>query len=723
MSLSYKNQHPIAIVEVLILQRFPYHKDSAFFYFASKDLLGVEEGDIVTVPWRKGEKNGVVIKTKKIITEQDPLKEWQINLNNLTKNIGYFHSPVPNKIIKLKPIKEILEKKYFSPALLENLRIASQKYFVSWNHFVQSAVELPKTQKRKINLKTNLLFSLSKWALKFKKSYHPLKLIKKSQIQKTNNFIFAAYDQEAQLQKILEETLLQKKQILILVPEKSHVIPVASKYSALTNSFASSSPILLGKFLPKTIFKNAWQATRVPGPFVFIGTRSAIFAPYSNLGLIILEDGHDTNHKQWDLSPLYDLRKILPLLYPDTPKIYLSSTPRMQDIFNSPYVLSGNKTISVKKIDFDLIGKNSIKETENELKENSPSLVTQKIQYENRKKKITLINIITDRKLSDNISSISKHLESKLISALKKGESAMILANHGGVANLVICRDCGLVLKCKHCDKVLSYDKKNSLYCNFCGLEQNSQKSCSRCKGFNFDYKNFGIEKIKEDLEILKKRVNFNLVLPPNSDSPNFKISNFAEELLGSFARPTVLLGYSGFASLGRIINQINPKIALTAIIDFDGILFSPDYNAFEKAAAKFYNALAISSDFYIQTTDPSQPFLKNLLKNPYSAQFYAWAKERKEYFYPPFSKIYLIDVPFDKKNGSQATAENIAHYLNTHTQVIESLVLPITAHSKQKKYRASVLVKFEKGSNPETIINSLFRNYSNLRIDPDPYA
>ena len=722
-----KNHFPIIIVEVLILQRFPYGNDSTFFYFAAGESLGVREGDVIKVPWRKSEKIGVAVKTKRFIIDHLPEKQWKININSIVKNKDYFFADVPNKPINLKPVSLILEKQYFSGGLLLRLRAAAKEYFVSWNHFAKYVTDLlSKKTTRRVSAKKTYLILLSNW---IKTNSEALQVPKKDNyslerfnLSSKNSLVFASYEQTYPLAAIIKKTILAGKQVLILVPEKSQLIPIAAKYTVLTKTFAVATPMLLGKFLPRALFRNAWQMTRQDAPYIFIGTRSSIFAPFLNLGIIVIEEGHDPSHKQWDLSPLYDVRKLVFLLYPEVFKVYLSGTPRLQDFFNSPfYLTAGNNKLKIATLNFDLVSKQKLKKPLIGAENKPPHTLTRSIHFGKEKKKVILVNMRTENELAGKALPVSNYLKRSLITQLRKGKSALLLANHKGIANLIMCQDCGYVSRCPNCGKALSFENSSNLHCNFCGFRQPPLQKCPKCLSHKFIYKNFGIETIKENLADIKKKINFSLIIPPEPNAPSSKWWEFTENLIIKSKKPTIYLGYAGIIPIGKSLHE---KIGLAGYLSFDESLFNPNYCSFEKTASRFYNLMLLSPKVYVQTFDPLQPFLQKIIHNPYSLLFSEWLEERKNFSYPPYSKMYVIDVPNSKFNNANQIAARIIRQLDREKDVIDSVATPIASSSKRNKYGVSILVKIRTGSvNNNLIISNLFKNFGNLRIDPDPYA
>lgn len=705
------SQYSPVIVEVLILQRFPYGQDSTFFYYSTeKRFKNLSVGDIVVVPWRKGTKNGVIIGTKKIYTDASASDFLQINLNGLVDK-KCFHSSIPDRSIELKPIKKLLEKRFLSPDLLEKLNLAARQHGVSWNHFVSYAINLPPSR---INNKFPFLFSLSEWSRQLGKIYGGLP--RKTKIRMINKenlhpLTFLSQEQSWQLGSLIKENIEKNKKILVIVPEKTHLVPIAAKYAVISNNFSISSPIILGKILPPGVYRSAWQLTKKNSPYIFVGTRSAIFAPYLNLGLIIIEEGHDVSHKQWDLAPLYDVRDLLPLVYPKIAKLYISSTPRLQDFYSSPcYLKLSGSNYESKTIVWSKSPKTSNPPITQEEKE-PPYLLKRSLTYDNIKKTVTLVNLDKERDFFEDPAALSTHFTKNLIDCLKSGQWGVILANHGGFAYTIVCRDCGLIPRCPNCGKYLKIQLKNSFYCSFCGRSSSAYTRCPNCAGHSFRMFNFGLDSLKEKLNELQREINFKLIIPPDLRSSNKNLLAYWRGLVDHVSKPAVIIGYSGMIAPARLLKD---NIGLAGSISFDNVLYYPDYRSEEKAAALFYNLLALANKIIIQTKNPLSTIWSKLLRLSYSALFPQWINERQKFLYPPAVKLIRIDVAGMGKN-------NLSHGLKELILREKSVYDVLEVPTPPKNYIASFLVKYRTDADLSLLLSKIAPKMPKLKVDPDP--
>jgi len=703
---------PISIVEVLVLQKFPYGQNSTFFYFAAGKLIKAQIGDIVKIPWRNGEKEGVVVKTKRIVLSNPSMgnKMWKVNLSSLVPK-QYFYSPIPQKPIPIKPVLEILEKNYFSRSFLTKLKTAADKNYVSWNHFIKSACYLP--PKRKSAVKTNIIPVMGKWVKLLKKEYEGFKDIQVGQLDVKKDFLFLSDSDNRSLQTIVKHVINQKKQVLVLVPEKTQVLPIAAKYSVLSNPFATASPVILGKFLPSSLFRTNWQLSRTLDKGIFVGTRSSVFAPFKDLGLVILEEGHDASYKEWDRMPRYDLRLLLPDLYPNPViKTYISSTPRFQDFLNSPqYILKkkGKLTVSQYRIE-----KLPDKEVLDDPRNSAPSNCIFKLNYQGEKKKVCVVNMGVEKRMA-NIDLMGEFLGKSLKKVLTQKKWGVLLANHKGWASVMLCKECGYIPYCPSCNYPLTVNAESGLFCSFCGFNQKDFNSCPKCKGVNFHYRGMGIERAREILLEFEKKLGSILITSPGPKSNFNDLCSFWNNLAAK-KKPLIFLGYAGILPIARLLKR---KIGLSAILSFDSFLFHPDFRGEEKAASRFYSLLSIAPKAIVQTYNPNHRLIQKMARSTYSSFFYQWKKERKDFKYPPFSTLVKIELRDNSFQKAKEEAEKISRIIQSDKAVIETVATPSSVSKRRNEYFWCVVVKIKKGSGLDK--KTVMKLPRDAKIDVEP--
>lgn len=392
----------LCLVEVLVLKRFPREKNSTFFYFVQRDRR-IKIGDLLEVPWRK-DKVGAIVVAK----DPSPLRNYSpiekgilIDFRKISLKKNSFYSSLPTRVVLVKSIGKMLAENFIRPELLLNLKNLAEKHFVSWNHLALATLKLPSKSKRS----NFFVFDRIKQWINLMERSSGGGSLKKSPTLKTKNlngkdYVFVNYNQERELLAIIGAVVEAGRQVLIITPEKQALYPLAAKYSVLSGSFSSSSAVPIDSSAPPFWFRNAWNLARNGDQKIFVGTRSAIFAPFENLGLVILENGSSENYKQWDLNPRFDIRKVVPILYPKAAKLYLSNAPRVEDFASEAKVIVNEEgIISIKKYrvaeKLPLLGKSG-------LGAEGPNYKTVwRFGYRGQNRKITLVDAGVENQLED----------------------------------------------------------------------------------------------------------------------------------------------------------------------------------------------------------------------------------------------------------------------------------------------------------------------------------
>lgn len=706
------NRSSLNLVEVLILQRFPFGRESTFFYYTKEEIA---VGDLVKIIFRKKAKEGVVVKTKKLRVSSPVFLEddWQVNLFYWLKGTNFFFSRIPQKKIKIKPIKKIIFRKAINPELILGLLKLAERYFVSWNHFVEMAIQKPskRTYQRSsfINLLSDL-FKISKKEFDFTDQSEK----KSSDFKKFGGkFIFLSSMQKEDLRMILKKQLKAGKQVLILSPEKNQLIPITTKYAILSSDLSAPTPILISNLLPKTLFKKNWQLVKEISPAIFVGNRSAVFAPFKNLGAIILEDGHDESYKQWDMNPKYDLREILALLYPKIPFFYLSQTPRFEDLFDSPFYF---KEGIVRKID--------LKESKTDFMPDSdpsnraysaPATLSFEEFLAGEKKKVLIKNLKIERRLKTENYFFSTFFKEKILSILAQKKWVFLLASRGGTASFVVCGDCGHIPLCPDCKKPLFLKSKEKLICENCSFSQSGLVPCQKCQGNNFYFSGLGIEAIKEALGEMKKELNFEILIAPESKSSYEEICQFFKKIIASYKKPIVFVGYSGMISVLRIFNS---RLGLAAAPLFDSFLMHSEFRSEEKACSRFFNLLSIAPLMILQSFKIDHPFFQKITKKNYSSFFPFWFRERKSFLYPPFCELIKLEVSGKNLKEVDRKTDNLLKIFASKPGVL-GVFRPESFFSlKKKNYFGRVILKVQKRIDLKAFF---LKEGAGVKVDIDP--
>ena len=356
-------------------------------------------------------------------------------------------------------------------------------------------------------------------------------------------------------------------------------------------------------------------------PYIVLGTRSAIFLPFSNLGLVIVDEEHDTSYKQDSPAPRYngrDCAVFLGIIHRCN-VILGSATPSLESIYNC----MGNKYRYIH------LGER---------------------YHKSDKPEIEIIDTIAERRKNGMKGSFSKKLIERIRDTLDEGRQVMLLRARRSYSPVMQCTECGEIMKCPHCNVAMSYHKdKESMICHYCGHSQPYTGLCIKCGSVMAGLGTGGTQKIEEEAGIL-----FPTAVIARLDSDTAQKKNYETEIIEKFAegKIDILIGTQiltkGFDFRG---------LGLVAVLQADSLLGMEDFRADEKAIQileQFGGRCGRRNEkgrFIIQTSRPDHPVYGKLLENKdedITASFGMLA-ERKEFGYPPFTRI--INVIFKDKS------------------------------------------------------------------------
>lgn len=362
-------------------------------------------------------------------------------------------------------------------------------------------------------------------------------------------------------------------------------------------------------------------------PLVVLGARSSVFLPFAHLGLVIVDEEHESSFKQFDPAPRYNAR----------------DTAMMLATMHGAKVLLGSATPSVETYYKALNGKYG--------------LVTLSERYEGSVlPDVEIVDMRDQRKKKLNTGILSSRLVSEIRKSLENNRQAIIFQNRRGFAPVVVCRQCGWIPKCKNCDVSLVYHKfSNLLKCHYCGFSHNLPSICPACGQNSIDIFGYGTERIAEEVHQIfpDSRVSrMDLDTTRNKDSH--------QEIIEEFARhDTDILVGTQMVTKGLDFGDVR----VAAVVNADTLLSFPDFRSNERA----FNMLEQVSGragrrkekgtVIIQTTDPSNPVLEFVRRHSYREYYDREITEREKYRYPPFTKVINIYL----RNKDSAAADRAA--------------------------------------------------------------
>ena len=425
--------------------------------------------------------------------------------------------------------------------------------------------------------------------------------------------------------KQIEKHLENGKQILYLLPEIALTTQLVSR---LVKHFGNRVAVFHSKYsnnerveVWNQVLENSDKAQ------IVIGARSALFLPFSNLGLIIIDEEHEQTFKQQDPAPRYHARDAaIVLAHSHKAKVILgSATPSIETFYNAQSDKFGLITLSER------FGKVQLPEI---------SLVDLKDAY--FRKKMT--------------GHFSTTLLDAMNEALSLGEQIILFQNRRGFSPVLECLTCGHVPQCTNCDVSLTYHKfKNQLRCHYCGYAIAKPTNCASCSSVHLSTKGFGTEQIELELAELFPEKNIKRM---DQDTTRGKYS--FENLIDSFKNREIDI-LVGTQMLAKGLDFDN--VTLVGILNADNMLYQPDFRAFERSFQMMTQVAGRSGrsekrgNVIIQTYNPVHNIIQQVTNNQYEEMYKEQFYERQIYNYPPFCRLIKITLKhrdFDKlKEGS----------------------------------------------------------------------
>ena len=417
---------------------------------------------------------------------------------------------------------------------------------------------------------------------------------------------------------LIQQALERKEQVLYLLPEIALTVQMMQR---LQRVFGNRLGIYHSKYSDAERVE-IWQKQLSKNPYdVILGARSAVFLPFQRLGLVIIDEEHETSYKQQDPAPRYHARSAAIMLA----HLCQQPTPNSQQ----PRVLLGTATPSLESYHNAKTGKYGLVE----LKERYQGIELPEIQ-------VVDIADLQHRKMMAG--PFSPLLLNKVREALERGEQAILFQNRRGFAPLIECKQCGWVPHCQHCDVSLTYHRQmNQLTCHYCGFSYRVPTECPCCGSTELRTRGFGTEKIEEQV-----REVFPEARVARMDLDTTRTRNAYERIIMDFGagRTNILIG-TQMISKGLDFD----KVSVVGILNADSMLNYPDFRAYEhafmmmsqvsgRAGRKGKRGLVI-----LQTKSKDVPVIQQVVRNDYLALYRDLIAERQAFHYPPYYHLVYV--------------------------------------------------------------------------------
>lgn len=429
--------------------------------------------------------------------------------------------------------------------------------------------------------------------------------------------------------RLIEEYIKQGKQVLYMLPEIALTSQVIRR---LQKHFGGYIGIYHSKFSQNERVE-IWNKVKNGELRVILGARSSVFLPFQNLGLVICDEEHDTSFKQQEPAPRYNGRDAA---------IYFAS------LFGAKTLL-GSGTPSIESYYNAATGKYGLVE----LLQRYGDLKLPPIQFVDTRS-------IVQKDKSKII--LSPALIEAVKEVIERGKQVILFQNRRGYAPYQVCSVCGWIPQCKYCDVSLTYHKlSNKLVCHYCGTTYPPVHTCAACGSDKFVQRNFGTEKIEEQLQEI-----FPEAKVARMDIDTVKGKNAHDVLIQQFEqkRIDILVGTQ------MVVKGLDfDNVDLVGILDADGLLHFADFRVHERAFQLMEQVSGRAGrkeetgKVLVQTSQPQHPLLQIVQQHDYKMMFSEELKKRKEFAYPPFSRIIHITFKHKIKEVVERAA---VHYANT---------------------------------------------------------
>ena len=500
--------------------------------------------------------------------------------------------------------------------------------------------------------------------------------------------------------RLIEEMIATGKQVLYLLPEialTTHIIERLRRY------FGKSIGVYHSRFNDNERVE-VWQKVLNNEYKIILGARSAVFLPFADLGMIVVDEEHETSYKQFDPAPRYNARDAaIYLAGISQAKVLLgSATPAFETYFNARTHKYGLVELNERYGGVELP-------------------VTEVVSITEETKKKTIQSHFTSVLMQD------------IQTALVNKEQVILFQNRRGYAPVMICKICAYTPKCINCDVSLTYHKSSGkLHCHYCGYKEDSPSICPACGSTHLEYKGFGTEKIEDELSLLLPEARITRM-----DLDTTRSRNSLQTILNDLEEKKIDI----LVGTQMVAKRLDfSDITVIGIINADSLLRFPDYRANERS----FQMLAQVSGragrrgkqgkVVIQTYDPNHRVIKQVIENDYNDLYLTEMEERKSFKYPPFYRIINLDIKHKNPENLYIQAEYVATELRKQfgDRVIGPEV-PMVSRIRNY-YIRSIMMKFEKDglsiNRAKAVIREVITQFQTTKLskgsiiqaDVDPY-
>ena len=493
--------------------------------------------------------------------------------------------------------------------------------------------------------------------------------------------------------KLIEEQVQQGKQVLYLVPEIGLTTQIIAR---LKTAFGDLAGIYHSKFNDaervEIWFNVLNEANGNTGKQyqVILGARSAIFLPFKDLGLIIVDEEHENSYKQFDPAPRYNARDMAILMGNiHGAKVLLgSATPSYETYFNARSNKYGLVNLTERYQGIEM-----------------PELIPANTQIAYKRKQMRSV--------------FTPELYQEISTALENKEQVILFQNRRGFAPFVQCGKCGWIPKCKYCDVSKTYHKnRSSLICHYCGHTTSVNTKCEECGSDEIKPRGFGTEKIEDEISQL-----FPEARVARMDLDTTRAKKAYDQLIWQFetGKIDILVG-TQMVTKGLDFDHVR----VVGVLNADNLLNYPDFRSYERSYQLIMQVSGRAGRknnrgrVIVQTTQPDHPVIRDLIANDYYKLFSRQMAERKMFRYPPYFRLIKIVVKHQNRERLDLAAMHLA---TGFRQLFNKNVLgpeyPVVGRI-QMWYQKEILIKLPRDGKVQEAKEKIMRIIAHTKSQPN---
>lgn len=494
--------------------------------------------------------------------------------------------------------------------------------------------------------------------------------------------------------KVIDDVVNDGKNVIVMVPEIALTPQMVSIFKGRFNGKVAvfHSGLSQGERL------DEYKKVKDGVVNVVVGTRSAVFAPFENVGLIIMDEEQEYSYKS-DSTPRFHARDVAKFrcFYHKSLLLLSSATPSIESFFFAQH----------KKYNLNFL----------------------KNRYAGAKlPEVTIVDMNKEIE-NGNFSAFSLELKFKILENLKKKQQSILLLNRRGYNTFVSCRTCSEVVTCPNCSISLTYHLANKkLMCHYCGFSMDITDECPNCHEHQLKYMGLGTQKIEQDLNLQFPKAR---ILRMDADTMTSRFSY--DKKLKEFENGE----YDIMLGTQMVAKGLNfPNVTLVGVLSADQSLYSEDFRSYERAFSLLTQVVGRSGrakdagSAIIQTLTPENPIIRLAAKQDYDSFYNDEIKIRQAMLYPPFANICVIGFVGKKEQrvlkAAVAFFKDLKDIVNSRYSYLAIRVLgpsPAQVLKVNNKYRYKIIVKFKDEKSVRMLIKELlikfgkYKEYSNVSV------